>query len=122
VRNSRSWLALITFCTTTPLVSALVLAIIFATAAAAASEMTFTGLVTDDHCGARHDMGSGKSPAECAKACVRNGAKYALVDGEKTYTLQGNSDELARASGRRVSLSGSLQGNTIQVRSIASDY
>jgi hypothetical protein len=152
VRKKPSWLALVTFCTTTALVLALALAIIFGTAAVAlalahtvsplfgdsgesaaesanqataqavpaATEMTFTGLVTDDHCGARHDMGSGKNPAECANACVHNGGKYALVDGEKTYTLQGNADELARASGRRVNLTGSLQGDTIEVRSITS--
>jgi hypothetical protein len=86
-----------------------------------ASDTNFTGLVTDDHCGARHDMGSDKSPAECANACVHNGAKYVLVDGEKTYTLQGNIQEFATVSGRRVTLSGSLEGDTIQVRSIASN-
>jgi hypothetical protein len=89
--------------------------------ALSASDTNFTGLVTDDHCGARHDMGSNKSPAECANACVHNGAKYVLVDGEKTYTLQGNLEEVARMSGRRVTLSGTLEGNTIHVRSIASN-
>jgi hypothetical protein len=86
-----------------------------------ARDENFTGLITDDHCGARHDMGSDKSPAECANACVRNGAKFALVDGDKTYTLEGNTEELGRVSGRRVTLQGSLQGGTIQVRSIASN-
>jgi hypothetical protein len=84
-----------------------------------ASAQTFTGLITDDHCGARHDMGSNKSPSECAKTCVRNGAKYALVDGDKTYNLEGNAEELGRLSGRRVTLLGSLEGDTIQVSSIA---
>lgn len=89
--------------------------------ASPASDQTFTGLVTDDRCGARHDMGSDKSPAECAKVCVHNGAKYALVDGEKTYTLQGNAEEIALAAGRRVTLRGALEGDTIYVRSIASN-
>ncbi len=84
----------------------------------AAMQESFAGLVTDDHCGARHDMGSDKSPAECANACVHNGAKYALVDGDKKYELEGDGAELSRASGRRVNLIGSLSGNTIQVISV----
>jgi hypothetical protein len=81
---------------------------------------TFSGLVTDDHCGSRHDMGSGKSPAECANSCVHEGAKYALVDGEKTYTLEGNTQELGHVSGQRVSLTGVLHSETIRVQSISS--
>jgi hypothetical protein len=84
----------------------------------AGSAQTFAGLITDDHCGARHDMGSDKSPSECANACVHNGAKYALVDGDKSYALAGDVAELARASGRRVTLNGSLEGDTIQVTSL----
>ncbi|MBV8050509.1 MAG: hypothetical protein JOZ80_04935 [Acidobacteriaceae bacterium] len=86
-----------------------------------ANVQTFGGLITDDHCGARHDMGSNKSPAECANACVHNGAKYALVAGETVYSLQGDAQELARASGLRVTLNGVLTGDTIQVTSIAAN-
>jgi hypothetical protein len=80
---------------------------------------SFSGLVTDDHCGPRHDMGSGKSSADCARACVRNGAKFSLVDGDKNYALDGNSQDLERVSGLRVTVQGSLQGNTIIVHSVA---
>ena len=81
----------------------------------------FNGLVTDDHCGARHDMGSDMSPAQCAKACVRNGGKYVLVDGDKSYALEGNPEELGRAAGLRVMIVGSLQGDVIQVNSITAE-
>lgn len=81
----------------------------------------FSGLVTDDHCGARHDMGSDMSPAQCAKACVHNGGKYLLVDGDKTYALEGNAEELGRVAGLRVTIVGSLEGNTIQVSSITAE-
>jgi len=89
-----------------------------AQASPVANLQSFVGLITDDHCGARHDMGSDKSPSECANACVHNGAKYALVDGDKSYALAGDVAELARASGRRVTLNGSLEGDTIQVTSL----
>ena len=149
MRTHRSWFALVTFCATTAVVVALGMAIFFAsvtvafavartvspvvddhithptvTASSAQPQASpvgesFTGLVTDDHCGARHDMGSDKSPSECAKACVRNGAKYALIDGDRTYSLEGNSEELAHAAGLRVTIVGWLEGNTIEVNSIA---
>jgi len=79
---------------------------------------SFSGLVTDDHCGPRHDMGSGKSSADCARACVRNGARFSLVDGDKNYALDGNSQQLEKVSGLRVTVQGSLQGDTILVRSV----
>lgn len=148
--NKRPWFALLTFCLTSAFILAVAIAIFVAGATVAvalahsmssslvdsaqastaangdtpqpssAGNKTFSGLVTDDHCGPRHDMGSGKSPAECANSCVHDGARYALVDGEKIYTLEGNTQELAHVSGQRVSLSGALQGDTIQVQSISS--
>ena len=78
LNNRRSWFALITFCATPALVVALGLAILFAGAAVAfagpggaeagrnswskqSKGRIFAGLITDDHCGARHDMDSGMS-------------------------------------------------------------
>jgi hypothetical protein len=46
---------------------------------------TFTGKVSDTMCGAKHHEGI--SPADCVRACVSHGAKYALVVGNKVYTL-----------------------------------
>jgi hypothetical protein len=149
--KNRSWFALVTFCATTAVVVALGLAILFASVTVAfavartvapgiadqgnnvavndpvAREApstvaeNFSGLVTDDHCGARHDMGSDMSPAQCAKACVHNGGKYVLVEGDRSYALEGNSQELGRAAGLRVTIVGSLEGNTIQVNSITAE-
>ena len=79
----------------------------------------FSGVITDDHCGARHDMHSNKSPAECIQACLGRGATYILVDGDKSYRLEGNADQLARFSGTRVTLTGSLERNRINVSSVA---
>ena len=52
---------------------------------AAAKPQAFTGKVSDAMCGANHMM-SGEA-AECVRACVRKGSKYALVVGDKVYTL-----------------------------------
>ena len=132
-----SWFTLITLCTTQALVVALSLAILFTGAAGAFAAAdggkpttnqesskvkgrVFAGLVTDDHCGGRHDMDSGKSTMECTKMCVRNGSKYVLVEGDKKYDLAGNESELDGLAGQRVKIVGSLDGNTIKVASIIS--
>jgi len=81
----------------------------------------FSGVITDDHCAARHDMSSGMSASECTRVCVHRGANYVLVDGDKSYRLEGNATELGIFSGTRVELTGSLAGNRIQVSSIVVD-
>jgi hypothetical protein len=139
VNNSRSWFALITFCATTALAIALGLALLFASAAVAFAvvgsgepvkaatqeahnpgERVFAGLITDDHCGARHDMDSGKSPTECTKMCVRNCSKYVLVGGDKRYALAGSESKLDGLAGQRVKVGGILDGKAIKVSSISS--
>jgi hypothetical protein len=82
------------------------------------STKTFSGVITDDHCAARHDMGSGMSASECTRVCVHRGGNYVLIDGDKTYRLEGNANDLGIFSGTRVELTGSLAGNRIQVSSI----
>jgi len=57
------------------------------------------------------------SAAECTHFCARNGAKYVLVDGEKRYALTGNTQDLSKFAGQRVTISGSRNGDTIQVSS-----
>jgi hypothetical protein len=75
----------------------------------------FAGLITDDHCGARHEMDSGMSPAECTKMCVRKGSRYVLVKGSKTYALAGDESKLEGLAGQRATIVGALTGHTIKV-------
>ena len=51
----------------------------------AAGTQTVTGEISDSMCGAKHMMGS---KAECTRACVKKGSKYALVSGDKVYTIE----------------------------------
>lgn len=80
----------------------------------------FDGVLTDDQCGPRHDMGSSQSPAECAQTCVRNGGHYVVVSGDKRYKLTGRED-LAMLAGARVTVAGTLTGDTIKITSITAD-
>ena len=131
-QKNRSWWALVAFCTTTALVAAFSLAILIASASVAFAvgrsaqdsqnpsnneKKSFSGVVTDSHCGARH-QDSSKSPAECTKMCVRNGSAYVLVDGDKTYALSGDGSQFGSFAGQRVSVAGTLDGDTLRVDSI----
>jgi hypothetical protein len=133
-QQDRSWLALITFCAATAFIAALGLAILFTSAtvafavarsfdpihdaaADAASPQSYQGVISDAHCGGRHIM-KDKSPAECTRLCRQKGSEYTLVDGDKAYTLDGNSAEIGPLAGERVTVSGTLQGSTIKVSSI----
>jgi hypothetical protein len=133
VKLNRSWFSLLTFCASASLLAGLAIAVVFtgasvvvAAAAPAAVEEPnpvaarpmFSGVITDSQCGARHAEGSGKSPAECTLACVRNGAKYSLVNGGKKYALDGNADELGKWAGQRATLAGTRSGETIKVSSV----
>ena len=69
----------------------------------AAKTETFTGEVGDTMCGAKHEMGGSK--ADCTRDCVKQGSKYALIVGDKVYTLESKDkatlDELDKLSGFR---------------------
>ena len=79
---------------------------------------TFSGVITDAHCGAKHKLAD-KSPAECTRICVKNGSTYVLVNGDKMYALHGDIVELNRVAGERVTITGSLAGNRINITSIS---
>jgi hypothetical protein len=87
----------------------------------AGSKRTFTGEVGDSMCGRKH-MEDTPAP-ECTRACVSHGSKYALIIGEKIYTLD-TSDQAALATldkqaGKMATVTGTLDGDTITVSSVA---
>jgi hypothetical protein len=99
---------------------ALVFLAAFSASAFAAGGKTFTGTVSDSMCGAKHQMGG--SDADCTRTCVNNGSKYALVVGDKVYTLE-TTDKAALATlnqqaGAKVTVTGSDKDNTITVSSV----
>jgi hypothetical protein len=87
--------------------------------ASATSTAIFSGIVTDTHCGAKHSAKVGLSAADCTRACVHAGEYFALVDGEKAYTLAGDPVALKHLAGDRVKVAGTLNGNTIAVVSVS---
>jgi hypothetical protein len=85
---------------------------------AADKPQSFTGVITDAMCGVSH-MAPNQTAAECTRACVKEGSKYALVVDKKVYTLEGHAAELDKLAGAKATVSGTLKGDTLQVTSIA---
>ena len=85
---------------------------------ASAAPKTLTGTVSDSMCGARH-MAKDKSGAECTRECVSKGMKYALIVGQKVYTLNGPEADLGKLGGEKATVKGSVTGKTVMVDSVA---
>lgn len=79
---------------------------------------TFAGMITDSGCGARHSRDSDKTSAECARSCVRRGARYVMVDGEQTHFLEGKKAQVEKLAGQRVEIMGVREGDLIRVRAV----
>src|ERR1017187_7392541 len=83
------------------------------------SAQTFTGKVSDAMCGAKHTEGN-LAPADCVRACVQKGANYALVVGDKVYTLNTSDkatlDELNKLAWEQAKVTGTVTGATIALK------
>ena len=88
---------------------------------AAGKTQTLTGDVSDAMCGAKHEM-PGKA-ADCTRSCVKHGSKYALVVGDKVYTLETTDkaalDKLDSLAGAKAKVTGEVDGTTVNVKSVA---
>lgn len=86
---------------------------------AAAKTQTFSGEVSDAMCGAKHMMAN---KADCTRACISKGSKFALVVGDKVYTLQTTNkaalDELNSLAGEKAVVTGTADGDTIAVSKV----
>src|SRR5882724_19367 len=98
--------------------SATIMTAVLATASMfAQANKTLTGEVSDSMCGAKH-MAKDKTAAECTRECAKAGSDYALVVGGKVYPLKGDKTELDKYAGQRATVTGTLDGDNVNVQSI----
>lgn len=78
---------------------------------------TLTGTISDSMCGAHHP--SGITAKACTNGCVKKGAKYVVVVGDKVYSVA-NQDApgLSKYAGDNVKVTGKVEGDTITVKKI----
>lgn len=97
--------------------SSLIFSAILLASFAPAQAQQFKGTVTDAMCGREHMM-KNASAAECTRACVKSGSEFALVSGDKVYTLKGDKPQIDKFAGAQVVVEGKLSGTSITVTSI----
>ncbi len=134
VMKARFWIETLALTSAIACALALLLAILAAAGGAVAREpgpghqaqpapdvqlQSYEGIITDTHCGAKHSAAVGMAAADCTRVCVHSGERFALVDGDKAYTLEGEPAVLKRVAGQRVKVTGTRNGNTIAVASVA---
>ncbi len=97
---------------------ALLLAAGISLAGGKGKEGSWTGWVTDTHCGAK---GAKDGHTACANKCVKEmGAKYALYNmADKQVYVLDPQDKAADHAGHYVTVTGSVEGDTIKVASIS---
>jgi hypothetical protein len=82
-----------------------------------AADKSYSGIVSDSHCGAKHTTASADA-ASCIEKCVSTGAKYVLVSHGKVYQLDAQ-DKFQGMGGKQVKVTGTLNGDTLTVSSVA---
>ncbi len=87
--------------------------------AADSRKSTTEGMLTCSRCGAKHSAELDRSASDCARTCVHAGARFALVQGDTVYTLDGDANTFKRLAARRVRVLGVINGNTIHVSSVS---
>ena len=89
---------------------------------AESQQQTWTGVISDSMCKLHHESGAEgqeTTDPDCTRDCVKGGSKYVLVADERVYAIA-NQDhaQLAEHAGVRVVLSGTLDGEVIQVTKV----
>ena len=90
------------------------LSLLFVTIAYAA-DGTWTGYISDAHCGAKEDLAT---HAACAKKCVKGGEAPVFVVGDKVYAIS-NPKMVAKFIGEKVKITGSITDKSISIGKIS---
>lgn len=84
----------------------------------AQSNSTIKGYISDEHCGASHSSPSAGA-TKCVKGCMKGGSAAVLVSEGKVYKLKGDDAAIKDLAGQNVTVTGTVDGDTITVASVA---
>ena len=92
------------------------LAFMLCASATFAAEMT--GVVSDSHCGAKHNTASAEA-TKCVQGCIKGGAEAVFVSGDKVYKIDSASqDKVKSYYGQQVTVNGDVDGDTLKIESV----
>jgi len=78
---------------------------------------TIDGVISDTKCGKSHKW-SGKTDAQCVQDCLKGKESYALVVGDRVYTLAGQPRTIAPFACQYVQIKGTVKALMLTVISI----
>ena len=84
----------------------------------AQSTTTINGFISEEHCGASHSSPNADA-TKCVKGCMKRGSAPVLVSNGKIYKLKGEADAVKNLAGENVTVTGTVDGDTITVSSVA---
>jgi len=88
----------------------------------AADQVTLTGVLSDEICGARHAM-KNTEPADCTRECIKHGADYVLIVKDKVLTLKPDNTraeaDLDKFAGQNVTVTAEPEADFFWVLTIA---
>jgi hypothetical protein len=77
---------------------------------------SWSGIISDEHCGAKHTALTADDK-ECIAKCAKGGAAAVFVAGDKVLKIE-NQDAVAKHLGHKVTITGTLKGDTVHVDSV----
>lgn len=93
------------------------LLVVFGFAAISAMAADWTGYIVDKNCASKKEMLGNEA---CAQSCIKKGAAAVFVtDDGKIYQVA-NQDKVKESAGKKVTLTGKMEGETITVDSVKS--
>jgi hypothetical protein len=76
---------------------------------------TWTGIISDDHCGVKS---ANEGHAECAKKCIADGKATVIVVGDKMYKIS-DPKKVEAFIGQKVTIKGDLKDDVLEVAKVS---
>jgi hypothetical protein len=95
----------------------LLLSVVFFMTAFSADKGTWTGYISDSHCGAK---GNNDGHADCAKKCVKEGYAPVFVVGDKVYAIN-DPKKVSKFIGEKVTITGTITDDKLDIDKIAKE-
>jgi len=89
---------------------------VFALCAASGVAADWTGYIIDKSCASKKDMWGDEA---CAKRCIGRGSPAVLVTEDGKIYNVANQDKVKESAGKKVTVTGKIDGDTITVESVA---
>jgi hypothetical protein len=80
---------------------------------------SLTGVVSDEHCGAKHSAATAKDKS-CVETCVKGGAAPVIVSDGKVYKISDDTQGKVRNHlGEKVTVNGKVEGDTVTIDTVS---